>query len=53
MTTRVDIMNEGPDNIEVTVECSGEVFTLVPQQRVGKYVYGEHGITIKEIKESI
>jgi hypothetical protein len=49
MTTRIIIVNEGPDNVEVAV-TGDPTYTIGKGQHQGQYVYEGKEINIKEVK---
>jgi hypothetical protein len=51
MTTRIIIVNEGPDNVEV--QATGKpMSTLKKGQHQGEYVFEGQDVNIKEVKET-
>jgi hypothetical protein len=49
MTTRIHVVNFGPDKVEVNAPGSVPT-TLYPQQSTDQYVYDGHDITVVERK---
>ena len=52
MTTKIHIVNYGPGAIQVDTPNTAREF-IFAQQSNDYYVYDEHDVVVKEVKESV
>lgn len=50
MTTRVIVVNEGPDDVVVT-DTYGATSTIKPNQTTSRYVHQQCSVTVSEVEK--